>query len=132
MSDQFCACGNRDGTNDECERCRLIAQLTAAQQRVKELERENKRVIDDLAQFNAQLLDKSRDRIDALTAENAKLRELLRELEQFIRERVADRSTMCVKRGGGYHSRRICLEAEKLLESATDRIKAALEPNHDA
>ena len=35
-------------------------------------------------------------------------------LRTFIRERVADRSTM-LKRNSGYHARRICLEAEKLL-----------------
>jgi len=29
-----CACGNESGTNDECERCRLIDQLKAAQNRV--------------------------------------------------------------------------------------------------
>lgn len=33
-------------------------------------------------------------------------------LLQFIRERVADRTTMMK---GGYHARRICLEAEKIL-----------------
>jgi len=37
MSEQ-CACGNASGTNDECERCRLIDQLNAARNRVAELE----------------------------------------------------------------------------------------------
>jgi hypothetical protein len=53
--------------------------------------------------------------VDELRATIEKLQGRVGELETFIRERVADRSTMCVKRGGGYHARRICLEAEKIL-----------------
>lgn len=36
-SSKYCACGNPDGENPECERCRLIAEvgrLKAAAQRV--------------------------------------------------------------------------------------------------
>lgn len=45
------------------------------------------------------------DMNDAWRADNERLR-------TFISDRVADRSTMMK---GGYHARRICLEAEKLL-----------------
>jgi hypothetical protein len=38
--------------------------------------------------------------------------DIIERLLKFIRDRVADRATMMK---GGYHARRICLEAEKLL-----------------
>lgn len=37
MGEQACVCGIPNNV-DNCERCRLIAQLTAAQQRVAELQ----------------------------------------------------------------------------------------------
>jgi hypothetical protein len=48
----------------------------------------------------------------------ARLNEQSAEIERlraFVRDRVADRSVM-LTRQSGYHARRICLEAEKILQ----------------
>jgi len=39
-------------------------------------------------------------------------------LRAFIRDRVADRSVMYTKKSG-YHARRICLEAERILKETS-------------
>jgi hypothetical protein len=47
-------------------------------------------------------------------------------LVAFIRDRVADRSTMLQARSG-YHARRICLEAEELLRNEYARQELEVE-----
>ena len=38
MSYVMCACGNPDGYNPECERCRLIAEVSKLKERIAKLE----------------------------------------------------------------------------------------------
>jgi len=67
------------------------------------------RTIDFLADDdNDIVIDDLFAKVDRLERENLKLR-------AFIRDRVADRSVMLTRKSG-YHARRICLEAEKILQ----------------
>ena len=52
-----------------------------------------------------------------LKAEIKRLERENRELRAFVRDRVADRSVMLTHQSG-YHARRICLEAEKILKES--------------
>jgi len=69
----MCVCGIPNNV-DNCERCRLIAELTAAQNRVAELE-----IAAKLGKRLGKIVDKLRPENEQLTADNARLRELLRE-----------------------------------------------------
>lgn len=95
-----CACGNESGSNPECERCRLI-------ERVAELERENQELVEEIAKHffdplqvmaileckppkctsGRPILEVAREsvfKIATLTADNQRLRELLRECREYV------------------------------------------------
>jgi hypothetical protein len=55
MTTVYCACGNPDGTNEECERCRLIAQLTAAETLIATMEAANDQQLRVQAELRARV-----------------------------------------------------------------------------
>jgi hypothetical protein len=83
MTTAFCACGNPDGTNQECERCRLIAQLTAAETLIATMEAAHDLQLRLQAELNADLRTAS-DQCEAMARDNTRLRELLKQCREYV------------------------------------------------
>lgn len=80
---------------------------------VKRLRDASERMLDMNLPLSAHLMQEAADEIEYLRQRCEQIDQERQERSEFIRNRVADKSTMLK---GGYHARRICLEAAKYLQ----------------